>query len=124
MNGKRRQGIGIGEFLLLVIVTAFMGCAVGPDFRSPTRPTVKTYTAAALPEKTVATSGKDGVSQKFISGRDIPREWWKLFHSAALDRLLRQALDNSPTLCPGQSPACAKHRKTAIFSSATCFPSC
>jgi len=77
---------------------AFTGCAVGPDFRPPQSPTVGIYTATALPEETVASPVTGGLPQRFVTGQDIPYEWWTLFRSDALDRILKQALADSPTL--------------------------
>ena len=34
----------------------------------------------------------------FSASTDIPAEWWALFQSPALDRMVREALKNSPTL--------------------------
>lgn len=75
-----------------------IGCTVGPNFHSPPAPSTKSYTASPLPEKTVSAPGMGGSSQRFVVGRDIPCEWWTLFHSEALDQLIRQAMDNHPTL--------------------------
>ena len=80
-----------------------VGCAVGPDFRSPQAPVTGSYTATALPEKTASAPGSGGASQRFIPGQDIPGEWWTVFHSEALDRLIRQALADSPTLALAQA---------------------
>ena len=79
--------------VLLAVMTA--GCAVGPDFHRPEAPKATRYTEKPLPEKTAHAAG---VSQHFSSGSDIPADWWTLFHSRALDGLVRQALAGSPTL--------------------------
>lgn len=65
-------------------------CAVGPDFETPATPDVQSYTPAqdALPAG----------AQRLQARADIPGQWWRLFQSDALDRLVRQALDASPTL--------------------------
>jgi NodT family efflux transporter outer membrane factor (OMF) lipoprotein len=79
-------------------VTALAGCAVGPDFRTPAAPVTTTYSATPFPAETVATSGVGGEAQRFVSGQDIPAQWWVLFHSQALDQVIRQALRESPTI--------------------------
>ena len=43
-------------------------------------------------------SGSAGHAQHFVSSQDIPAQWWSLFKSPQLDALVRQALQNSPTL--------------------------
>jgi NodT family efflux transporter outer membrane factor (OMF) lipoprotein len=75
-----------------------IGCTVGPNFHAPPAPSTKSYTASPLPEETVSAPVRGGSSQRFVFGRDIPREWWTLFHSQDLDRLIRQAMNNHPTL--------------------------
>ena len=78
------------------------GCAVGPDFRQPAAPDTQSYTRAALPQETAATPGTGGAAQRFVSEQDIPAQWWTLFQSQALDQLIRQALQDSPTLAAAQ----------------------
>jgi NodT family efflux transporter outer membrane factor (OMF) lipoprotein len=46
----------------------------------------------------VSTPGTSGVAQTFSAERDIPADWWTLFRSQALDLLVRQALQDSPTV--------------------------
>ncbi|NNM58707.1 MAG: efflux transporter outer membrane subunit [Legionellales bacterium] len=76
------------------------GCMVGPDFKAPAAPAVKSYTEKPLPKKTVATplTTSGGKSQQFIMGQDIPGEWWTLFQSASLNRLIMLGMENSPNL--------------------------
>ena len=88
---------------LAVAATMTAGCAVGPDFRAPAPPSATTYTATALPAETAATPGVAGAPQRFIAGNDVPAQWWALFHSEALDRTIRQALADSPTLAAAQA---------------------
>jgi outer membrane protein TolC len=88
--------------LALVAVT-LAGCAVGPDFRRPASPEVASYTAEALPAETAAAPVAGGEPQRFVSGEEIPPQWWALFRSEALDRLIRQALSDSPTLAAAQA---------------------
>ena len=76
---------------------ALASCAVGPDFVAPAAPPAGGYAV----EKLDATSGaatQGGASQRFVANMDIPGEWWKLFHSAALNRLLDTALANNHDL--------------------------
>ena len=89
------------------------GCVVGPNFRPPAAPDVPRYTAAPLPAATVATPGVvGGAAQRFASGADIPADWWTLFHSSALDALIRQALTNNPNLKAAQAALLAAHENT------------
>ncbi len=91
--------------LALVVATtvAASACAVGPDFKTPPAPATTHYTRAPEPTGTVAAPGASGVAQTFSSERDIPADWWTLYHSSALDDLVRQALTDSPTVQAAQA---------------------
>src|SRR5690606_1312676 len=79
-----------------VLAAALSGCAVGPDFERPAPPDVQRYAAAPAE---ASTSGSGTVpAQRLHAGMDIPAQWWTLFRSPALDQLVRQALEQSPTL--------------------------
>ncbi|WP_232286687.1 efflux transporter outer membrane subunit [Pelobacter propionicus] len=82
----------------LAAAAALAGCAVGPDFRRPEQALPVGYTAPALPKVHPAVGGAAGETQAVVPGRDLPAQWWRLFRNAELDRLIRQALDDSPTL--------------------------
>jgi len=80
------------------------GCAVGPDFKTPPAPSVKTYTENALPAQTTATDNvAGGASQTFAEDKDIPADWWKLFGSDPLNALMEQALKANPDLQAAQA---------------------
>jgi NodT family efflux transporter outer membrane factor (OMF) lipoprotein len=80
---------------MIAITTA---CTVGPHYHAPAPPTVATYTPEPQPTATVASPGHHGAAQGLHTGNDIPTQWWTLFQSPELDRLVRDALANSPTL--------------------------
>ncbi len=84
-------------------VAALAGCAVGPDFRSPAAPAVTAYTGSPLPSETAAAPGSGGEAQRLVTGAEIPEQWWRLFRNESLDRLIRQALADSPTLAAAQA---------------------
>ena len=67
-------------------------CAVGPDFAVPPAPPVAGYTPEGHPETTVSAAVASGAAQKFEIGRDIPGEWWRVFHSRELEGLVAEAL--------------------------------
>lgn len=108
MNGRTASKSKDTQRLLrlhvaLVVAAALGGCAVGPDFRRPAAPAVASYTAETLPVETAAAPGIGGAPQRFLSGQEIPPQWWALFRSEALDRLIRQALADSPTLAAAEA---------------------
>jgi NodT family efflux transporter outer membrane factor (OMF) lipoprotein len=86
-----------------ILAAALSGCAVGPDFRRPAPPPVASYTAEALPEETAAAPIAGGAPQRFVSGEEIPEQWWTLFRSDPLDNLIRRSLAESPTLEAAQA---------------------
>ena len=73
-------------------------CTVGPDFHPPDAPATTRYTTTPLPPETVAAEVPGGQAQRFVEGRDIPAEWWTLFECEPLDAMVRQALQDSPSL--------------------------
>jgi NodT family efflux transporter outer membrane factor (OMF) lipoprotein len=74
------------------------GCAVGPDFVVPGAPDVSRYTREPLVSRTSSTDIKFGQSQHFVNGRDIPADWWRVFHSHALNSLVEKSLAANPNL--------------------------
>jgi NodT family efflux transporter outer membrane factor (OMF) lipoprotein len=44
-----------------------------------------------------------GDVQRFVSGRDLPFEWWQLFQSPALNALVTQAFKGNPTVTAAQA---------------------
>jgi NodT family efflux transporter outer membrane factor (OMF) lipoprotein len=90
---QRAAAPGLAFFVAL----GLNGCAVGPDFVASAPPDVNRYTA----ERLVGTSGaqtQGGASQRLVADLDIPGEWWKLFHSKGLNRLIETALANNHDL--------------------------
>jgi NodT family efflux transporter outer membrane factor (OMF) lipoprotein len=73
-------------------------CAVGPDFVPPSAPDVEGYAREPLASRTSSTDTKFGQSQHFVSGREIPAEWWQVFQSPALNSLVKKAIDANPNL--------------------------
>src|SRR6202161_2915106 len=82
---------------------ALSACAVGPDFAVPPAPQVSGYTPEGQPTATVSVDIASGVAQRFAIGRDIPGEWWKVFHSKELDGLIAEALQANPSLQAAQA---------------------
>jgi NodT family efflux transporter outer membrane factor (OMF) lipoprotein len=78
-------------------------CAVGPDFVAPPAPPVSGYTPDTPPIKTVGADMPGGAAQNFVMGRDIPGEWWKVFHSKEIDALIAEALRANPSLQAAQA---------------------
>jgi NodT family efflux transporter outer membrane factor (OMF) lipoprotein len=88
------------------------GCVVGPNFQSPAVPSVSSYTATPPPPTSVTPGVAGGEGQHFITGADIPADWWTLFHSAPLDALIAQALAHNPDLKAAQAALLVAHENT------------
>lgn len=89
----------IVKVLLVGLPLALLaGCTVGPHYHAPAPPTIGTYDTQPQPPSTVSAPGPGGAAQQFKTSSEIPAQWWTLYHSPELDRMVRAALDNSPTL--------------------------
>ena len=98
------------------------GCAVGPNFKKPAAPEVSGYTAAPLSTTPGTTNVTGGEPQRFVSGSDIPGEWWTLFHSKPLTELIELSLSNNPTLKAAQA-ALKVARENVLAQKGTFYPS-
>ncbi len=104
------RALGLGLAMLMA------GCAVGPDFHAPEPPADAGYATEAKPAPTVSASVGEGAEQKFVTGRDIPGEWWTLFHSRPLNALIEQALTANPSLQAAQ--AALRQAKENVYAQA------
>jgi NodT family efflux transporter outer membrane factor (OMF) lipoprotein len=86
---------------VLGLVLLVSACNVGPDFLRPKPPAVTGYTQGALPAQTLG--AKKSAAQRFLPGRDIPQEWWRVFHSKQLDALIAQSLEANPDVQAAES---------------------
>jgi NodT family efflux transporter outer membrane factor (OMF) lipoprotein len=58
-----------------------------------------------LPSHTISdqNAGTAGKMQHFAMNKDIPGQWWTLFHSKEINQLVEQGLANSPTLASAKA---------------------
>jgi NodT family efflux transporter outer membrane factor (OMF) lipoprotein len=84
-------------------VTIAGGCAVGPRYHKPEAPTNAGYAPTPLAETSSSAPIRGGDVQHFISGRDLPFEWWQSFQSPALNALVTQAFKANPTVTAAQA---------------------
>ncbi|MES2998164.1 MAG: efflux transporter outer membrane subunit [Pseudomonadota bacterium] len=84
--------------IITIILASLSACLVGPDFKLPMPPKVKHYTEQPRPHGTASVSGKAGASQYFIKAANVSPQWWRLFHSRKINRLVCRGLANSPNL--------------------------
>jgi len=86
---------------LALLITA--GCAVGPNFKRPAAPNVPGYTPSLPATTSSSPNVAGGEAQTFTQGRDIPGDWWTLFHSKPLNDLIERSLKNNPDLKSAQA---------------------
>jgi NodT family efflux transporter outer membrane factor (OMF) lipoprotein len=93
--------------LLHIITSSLMlfatGCAVGPNFKKPAPPNVTGYTPAPISITGSTANVTGGEAQQLVDGRDIPGEWWKLFHSTPLNDLIERSLKTNPDIKAAQA---------------------
>jgi NodT family efflux transporter outer membrane factor (OMF) lipoprotein len=88
---------------LLVLSAAVSACALGPNFTRPTPPSTGTYGSAPMQGDSASAESAAGGAQHFVAGMDIPAQWWTLFKSPQLDRLVEQALKGNPDVGAAQA---------------------
>ena len=98
-----RQHRRARRFAAICLVAGFAaagltGCAVGPDFQRPVAPDVTRYTATAMAAHTASAPAPFGQAQRLVPGLAIDAQWWRALGSPALDGLIDEALQASPTL--------------------------
>lgn len=79
---------------LALFLPLLSGCAAGPDFKPPALVETERFTPGPEP---VAMRAAEGVAQRFDAAKEIPPDWWKIFGSPELDRMIEDALRNNPT---------------------------
>jgi NodT family efflux transporter outer membrane factor (OMF) lipoprotein len=122
-RSRQLAGSRPSRAILAALVFSLMaGCAVGPDFKKPAAPDVNGYTAAPLPTTVATPDVAGGEAQRFVSGSDIPADWWTLFHSQALNDLIEQSLANNHDLKAAQA-ALAVARQNTLAQHGAFYPS-
>lgn len=84
--------------MIAMMLGSLSACLVGPDFETPAPPKVDHYTKPPWPCRTASALGHGGASQQFIQTKKISAEWWRLFHSPKINKLICQGITHSPNL--------------------------
>lgn len=93
----------------VIYLTAFAaltlaGCAVGPNFKKPPSPPGAGFSPKPLRDPTTASASvAGGEAQRFVSGQDIPFDWWKAFQCPELNTLVEKALRANPTIASAKA---------------------
>lgn len=122
MRTHHRASTTMKAALAGLLVAALTGCTVGPRYHAQAPPTVDTYTPQPQPTTTATSPGPGGTAQQLKTSGDIPEQWWTLFHSPQLDRMVREALDNSPTLAQATARLKQAQEEANARTGATKYP--
>ena len=82
----------------VLMMLLFSGCTLGPDFTRPASPDTQSYTPGEQSNRITTTSSKSGAAQTLALGKDIQGQWWTLFRSPPLNKLIGQAMKRNPDL--------------------------
>ena len=93
----RRQ---VKQFYLISSLFILTGCMLGPDFVRPEPPPVQNYSSEPTPTTTIEAGG---VAQHFDMGGEIVNNWWKLFKSEQLNKVVKEAVEKNLTLQAAQA---------------------
>src|SRR5579863_9775757 len=96
----RRRALGAAALAMAVYVS---GCSVGPNFKRPDGPKAGGYSRQQTPLVTSSANTDAGGAQRFHVDRDIPGEWWKLFHNEPLNALIKRSLQANPDVKAAQA---------------------
>jgi len=98
-----RSRLAARASIIALTAALLSGCVLGPDFMRPKPPAVNGYTADPLPTQTASAAVQGGGAQQFVKAMDIPGQWWTLFHSEPLNRLIDEAMQANPSLQAAQA---------------------
>lgn len=118
-SGHSRSAAAGARALALASALALTGCAVGPHFVRPAPPAAGAYTTRQSAPGLAPGHGEP--AQHLSVERSIPAKWWGLFHSPALDGMLREALAGNATLAAARSRL-AQARQATLAARAAYYP--
>ena len=105
----------------VTITLLICGCTLGPDFSRPESPDTKSYSTGKASNRITTASSESGPAQSVTLGKDIQAQWWTLFQSPALTKLIAQAMKHSPDLQAALS-ALTEARENASAKQGSLFP--
>jgi len=103
MTATRRSCSAFFLGIALPLSLLLAGCAVGPEFKKPTAPAGAGYTTTPVSTTSSTPNVVGGEAQQFADGRDIPGQWWDLFHCQPLNDLIERSLKANPDIKAAQA---------------------
>jgi NodT family efflux transporter outer membrane factor (OMF) lipoprotein len=85
------------------VLLSSTACMVGPNYKRPPVQKVPGYTPTPPSSSSSTPNVQGGEAQQFAEAKDIPGEWWTLFHSKPLNDLIARALKSNPDLKAAQA---------------------
>jgi NodT family efflux transporter outer membrane factor (OMF) lipoprotein len=104
--------------IVLACALGLGGCAVGPHFTRPTAPPTARYTGDTLRGEDASAS--DTV-QHIALGQEIEGNWWTLFRSDAIDKLVTQAVEHNRSLVASMATL-AQAQELALAQAGSRYP--
>ena len=98
---------------LLACTATMMTACVGPNFHRPAEPHAERYTVEPISDSTASAPGIGGAAQRFLTGQEVPKNWWTLFGSDELDALVTEALRANPDVLSAQAALRQAQENTA-----------
>jgi NodT family efflux transporter outer membrane factor (OMF) lipoprotein len=92
---------------------------VGPNFKRPVGPVLKTYAASGQQQNEALGTLSQ---QKQLLGKDIPGQWWTVFRSPQLTQLVGHAIKHNPNLQAAQA-ALTKAQENVQVQRSVLYPS-
>jgi NodT family efflux transporter outer membrane factor (OMF) lipoprotein len=93
----------LARFIATSTLLLTASCVVGPNFKKPAPPDVGGYTPTPISTTSGTPNLVGGEAQRLLEGKDIPGEWWIVFHSKPLNDLIERALKANPDLKAAQA---------------------
>ncbi len=104
---------------LWLLAAALGGCTLGPNFSRPVPPPDTRYTAETLPGE--APQAENDTRQHIEYGQDISGDWWSLFGSDALDRIVKDAVAGNQNLA-AMTATLAQTQELALSAEGLKYP--
>jgi NodT family efflux transporter outer membrane factor (OMF) lipoprotein len=96
----------------IAAASALASCAVGPNFHQPKPPDTSAYLHPTSDTAPVQAEKQD--LQNISQGAELAGEWWRLFHSAQLDEVVRTSMVGSPTLLAANATLAQAREEVAV----------
>jgi NodT family efflux transporter outer membrane factor (OMF) lipoprotein len=109
----------IARALSVLLVLGLSACVVGPNFKQPAAPKAQPYTA----DQSALEHGTAGTDQKLVAGGKVSSDWWTMFGSQALNKLVERGLANSLTVAAARAKLAEVQENLNAQVGAVLYPS-